>query len=83
MCVLIHERPKGLTLADFVLKKTPLDLQKRFPKNNECPKYLAAHRCGSAFPENGIAFRQDHEKVGVTLVDWERGIVLCVLIQHL
>ena len=29
MCVLIHERSMGLTLADKVLKKTPLDLQKR------------------------------------------------------
>ena len=28
MCVLIHKRPKDLTLADKVLKKTPLDLQK-------------------------------------------------------
>ena len=25
----------------------------------------------------------DHGKVEVTLVDWERGIVHCVLIQHL
>ena len=33
--------------------------------------------------KNGLAFRQDLEKVGVTPVDWERGIVHCVLIQHL
>ena len=63
------------------MKKTLLDLQKRFPKNHACPKCLAAHLCGSAFVQNGLAFRQDHEKVGVTLVDWERGMVL--LIQHL
>ena len=25
---------------------------------------------GSAFPENGLAFRQDFEKVGKTQVDW-------------
>ena len=31
MCVLIHERLKDWTLADEVLKKTPLDLQTRFP----------------------------------------------------
>ena len=30
MCVLIHWRPMDLTLADKVLKKTPLDLQKTF-----------------------------------------------------
>ena len=58
------------TLADKVLKKTPLDLQKRFPTNHACPKYLAAYRCGSAIPENGLAFRQDLEKVGKTKVDW-------------
>ena len=64
------------------MKKTLLDLQKRFPIYHACPKYLAAHRCGSALPENGLAFRQAFEKVGVTLVDWERGIVHYVLIQH-
>ena len=66
-----------------MLKKTPLDLQKRFPIYHACPKYLAAYRCGSAFPENGLAFRQDLEKVGKTQVDWQRGIAHCVLIQHL
>ena len=65
------------------MKKTPVDLQKRFPRYHAYSKYLAASHCGSAFPENGLAFRQDFEKVGVTLVDWERGIVHCVLIQHL
>ena len=72
------------TLADKVLKKTLLDLQKRFPKNHVChKKYLAAHFCGSAFPENGSAFHQDLDEVGKTLVDWQRGIVHCVLVQHL
>ena len=32
-------------LEDKVLKKTPLDLQKRFPIYHACPKYLAAHCC--------------------------------------
>ena len=70
MCVLIYQSTKDWTLADEVLKKTPLDLQKRFPIYHACPKYLAAHRCGSAFPENGLAFHQDFEKVGKTQVDW-------------
>ena len=83
MCVLIHWRSMGSTLADKVLRKTPLDLQKRFPKHHVCHKYLAAHFCGLAFPENGLAFLQDFDEVGKTLVDWERGIVHCVLIQHL
>ena len=69
--------------ADKVLKKTPLDLQKRFPIYHACPKYLAAHCCGVAFPQNGLAFRQYLDEVGKTLVDWPRGIFHCVLIQHL
>ena len=52
-----------MTVADKVLKKTPLDLQKRFPENHACPQNLAAYRCGSAFAENGLAFRQDLEEV--------------------
>ena len=65
------------------MKKTPLDLQKRFPIYHAYPKYLAAYRCGSAFSQDGLAFRQDHDKVEITQVDWERGIVRCVLFQHL
>ena len=38
MCVLIHQRNKDLTLVDKVLKRTPLDLQKRFPIYHVCPK---------------------------------------------
>ena len=30
-------------------RMTHLDLQKRFPIHHACPKYLAAHCCGSAF----------------------------------
>ena len=58
-------------------------LQKRFPKCYACPKCLAAHLCGSALPENGLASRQDHDKVGKTLVDRELGNVHSVPIQHL
>ena len=58
------------------MKKTPVDLQKRFPIYHAYSKCLAAYLCGSAS-------RQDREKVGVTLVDWERGIAHCVRIQHL
>ena len=53
-----------MTLADKVLKKTLFDLQKHFPIYHACLQYLAVHFCGSAFPENGLAFRQDLEKVG-------------------
>ena len=51
------------------MKKTFVDLQKRFPIYNACPKCLAAYRCGSAFSQDGLASRQDLEKVGVTVVD--------------
>ena len=47
------------------------------------PKCLAAYLYGLAFPQHGLAFRQDLDEVGKTLVDWQRGIVHCVLIQHL
>ena len=53
-------------------KKTPVDLQKRFPIYSATSKYLAADCCGLANP-------LDHDKVEVTLVDWERGMVHCVL----
>ena len=66
-----------------VLRKTLLDLQKRFPKNHACPICLAAHFCGSAFPENGFAFHQELDEVGKTQVDWQRGNVHCVLLQYL
>ena len=71
------------TPADKVLKKTLLNLQKRFPIFHVCPKCLAAHFCGSAFPENGLAVLQELDGMGKTQVDWQRGIVHGVLIQHL
>ena len=83
MCVLIYLNSMDSTPADKVPKKTLLDLQKRFPIYHVCPKYFEALLCGSAFLWNGLAFRQDLDEVGKTLVDWQRGIVHCVLIQHL
>ena len=49
---------------------THLDLQKRFPIYHVCPKCLAAILCGSAFQKNGLAFLQELDEVGKTLVDW-------------
>ena len=54
------------------MKKTPVDLQKRFPIHHVYSKYVAAYHCGLAIP-------QDYDKVEKTLVDWERVIVYCVL----
>ena len=53
--------------ADQVTNKTLLDLQKkkRFPIFHVCPKCLAALLCGSAFPENGLAFQQELDEVGI------------------
>ena len=58
------------TPADKVLKKTRVDLKKRFWIYHACPKYLAALLCGTAVLQNSSAFLQDLEEVGKTLVDW-------------
>ena len=47
-----------------------LDLQKRFPKNNVCPKCLAALLCGSALRKNVSTSLQVLDEVRMTLVDW-------------
>ena len=62
------------TPADKVLKRTQLDLQERFPIYHVCPKCLAALLCGSAFQQNGLAFQQELDEVGMTLVDGNVGI---------
>ena len=56
--------------ADKVLKRTQLDLQKRFPIYHAYPKCLAALLCGSALHKNGLAFLQELDEVGKTLFDW-------------
>ena len=38
---------------------------------------------GSAFLQNRLAFDQELDEVGKTQIDWQRGNVHCVLIQHL
>ena len=45
-------------------------LQKRFQIYHVCPKCLAALLCGSALQQNGLAFLQELDEVGKTLVDW-------------
>ena len=40
MCVLIHQRSKDSTLAEKVLKKTLLNLQKHLPIYHVCPQIL-------------------------------------------
>ena len=81
--VLIYENSMDSILEDKELMKMHVDLQKRFPIYHVCPKCLAAHLCGSAFQKNDLAFHQDLDEVGKTQVDWQRGDVHCVLIQHL
>ena len=68
--VLIFPNSMDSITVDKVQKKTSLDLQKRFPIYHARPKYLAAHCCGSASPENGLAFLQELDEVGKTQVDW-------------
>ena len=57
-------------LDDKVLIMTHLDLQKRFPIYDVCPKCLAALLCDSALQKNGLAFLKELDEVGMTLVDW-------------
>ena len=57
-------------LEDKELMKMQVDLQKRFPIYHVSPKCLVALLCGSAFPEKGLAFRQDLDEVGKAQVDW-------------
>ena len=35
-----------------------------------CHKCLAALLCGAAIQKNGLAFHQELDEVGMTLVDW-------------
>ena len=56
--------------ADKVLKRTQLDLQKRFPIYLVCPKCLAARLCGSAIRKSVATSLQVSDEVGMTLVDW-------------
>ena len=58
-------------LEDKVPMMTHLDFKKKcFPIYHVCPKYLAALLCGSALRKNGLAFLQELDEVGMTLVDW-------------
>ena len=41
--------------ADEVLKKTLLDLQKRFPNFHVCPKCLAAHFAAQHIPTERLS----------------------------
>ena len=55
-----------------------VELQKRFPIYPANSKFLAAYLfCGLA-----ILLDLEEEEMEVTLVDWERGIIHCVLTRH-
>ena len=67
--------------VDKVLKKMRLDLQ--VSRYTRCvPNAWRPIFCGSAFLKNGLAFLQELDEVGMTLVDWQRGNFHCELIQH-
>ena len=71
LVVLVEFYPARLlgTCPGYVERENS-DLQKRFQKNHACPKYLAAHLCGSTLQKNDLAFLQELDEVGKTLVDW-------------
>ena len=68
---------------DKVLMMTHLDLQKNVSRYTMCVPnawrliFAAQHSYRTA-----LAFHQELDEVGKTLVDWQRGNVHCVLIQH-
>ena len=59
---------QGLNPTGKSAEEDAVGFAKSSPKNHACPKYLAAHRCGSAFQENGL-FHQELDELGKTLVD--------------
>ena len=64
------------------MKKTLVDLQKLSCKTMRVPntwRHMVAARHSQRTAQHPARIA----KVGVTLVDWERGIVHCVLIQNL
>ena len=74
MCILLRWESKDWILLEKVMKKTPVDLQKRFPIYHACPKCLATYHCSSAFSQDGLASRQWSRKGGSNtgrLVTWD------------
>ena len=72
--VLLFRNSIDSILEDKVLMMTHLNLQKRFPIYHVCPECLAALLSRSALQKNGLAFHQELDEVGKTLVDWLVGI---------
>ena len=68
--VLLFPNSIDSILEDMKLMKMQVDLQKRSPIYHACPKCLAALFCASALLQNGLAFLQELDEVGMTLVDW-------------
>ena len=60
----IHENSMDSIPADKVLKKTPLDLQKRFPKNHKCPKILGGLSLRLGIPRERLSIPSGSQKGG-------------------
>ena len=58
--------PIDSILEDKELKKMPVDLQKRFPKNHVCPKCMAALLCGAAIRRKASTSLQVSDVLGKT-----------------
>ena len=81
--VLVHTGVSSVTLENPRIafswirwrRRRLVDLQKSFPIYPANSKYLAADYCG-------LAISLDHDKMEIMPVDWERGMVRCVLTRH-
>ena len=62
--VLKQKKSMNSTPADKMQENTLLDLQKRFPMHHVRPKYWAAYRSRSVFPDNVLTFHQELDETG-------------------
>ena len=61
----------------MVLEETRLDFQRHFQI------FHAGHKFLADYPRERLSVPPGSRKGGKTLVDWQRGNVHCILIQHL
>ena len=62
--------PMDSILEDKQLMKMHVDLRKRFPTYQVCPKCMAALLCGAAIRRKVSTILLESDVVGKTLVDW-------------
>ena len=77
------QEPSIVALCDAVKNGWHGEIVPEASPKRESKSNREVERAVQSVLENGLAFYQDLDEVGKTQVDWERGNVHCVLIQHL